>query len=145
MWRLRRLIKSIQTTITWLPVIWNDRQWDSCYIEIILLKKITLMRKYTKERQFYVGWENEVKWMTRCIELLTMLIENKYWGYDYNNRKPSNRGFSENLTRNNRQFIENEYNEESPWQLSFPSDLWEDKARTLFWKIFVWRYERWWD
>ncbi len=102
------------------------------------------MRKYHQKRQFYVGWENEVKWMTRCIELLTMLTENKYWDDDYGSRKPSNRGFSENMTRNNSQLIKNEYNEESPWQLSFPSDLWEDKARTLLWKIFAWRYERWW-
>jgi len=140
MWTLRKLFESIKNLFVWLPVIWNDRQWDSWYIEKILLKKITLIRNSTQKRAIYVGWENELKWMNYCIYLLTMLTENKYWEDEWDDVFPNRRGFSEHLTKN-KEYIDYSYSKDKFCY----ADLWEDKTRTLFWKIFTWRYEYWWD
>ena len=73
MWRIRQFVQSVKNLIKWFPVIWKDRQWDSHYYEVILLHKIRLQRKYFEKRQFFVGWENEVKWMKKNTQGLTKL------------------------------------------------------------------------
>lgn len=139
MWRIREFFRSIKNLIVWFPVIWKDRQWDSWYIEELLLKKITLMRDSTQKRQFYIGWENEVKWMNYCIYLLTMLTKSKYWEDEFDGKIPSNNGLSSRSIK-----ILGFYQSSLP-SMGYYGDYWEEKARRLFWKIFIWRYEHWWD
>lgn len=135
MWRIRHFLESVKNLIIWFPVIWKDRQWDSAYIEDILLKKIILMRKYHEKGLFFVGVENEIKWMKKCEYLLTMLIESKYWDDEWDNKKPSRNQIEH--TQWTEWMFENE-------RTSY-ADLWEEKTRTLFWKIFIWKYQYWWD
>lgn len=141
MWRLRELFRSIKNLIVWFPIIWKDRQWDSWYIEELLLKKLFLMRDYHQKRQTFIGWKNEVKWMSKCIQLLEMLTKNKYWEDGYDGIAPSQRGFSEKLT-SKQEWVDYQYDKKDNLYYGY---LWEDKARNLFWKIFIWRYEYWWD
>ena len=151
MYKIRHFFTSVSNLFKWLPTIWMDRQWDSHYYEVILLKKIRLQRVYFEKRQYFVGWENEVKWMKQCEYLLTMLIESKYWKDEWDNISPSDNG----LDSRNKQYKEI-INDREPgrWTGGFESfnasnkcyaDIWEYKARRLFWLIFVWRYQLWWD
>lgn len=151
MWRITDFIVRIKSLINWFKVIWNDKQWDSWYYEKLLLHKITLQRKYIEKRGFFVGYENEVKWMKKCEYLLTMLVEYKYWLDEWDNKAPSENGL-DSKTFNYKRLIDNR--ELGGWKDEFTflntvskcyADVWEYKARRLFWKIFVWRYERWWD
>jgi len=140
MWRLRELYRSIKSLVVWFKIAWNDRQWDHSYYETILLHKIKLQRDYFTERQFFVGWENEVKWMNICIILLTRITNAEYWEDEWDNIKPSRNGLSENYQKLP-EYVDSVLSKKE----SIYADIWEDKTRTLFWKIFVWRYERWWD
>lgn len=151
MWKIKHFFTSISNLFKWLSVIWMDRQWDSHYYEVLLLKKIQLQRAYFEKRQFFVGWENEVKWMKKCEYLLTMLIESKYWNDEWGNISPSNSGLDAR-NKNYKNLIDNR--EPGGWRGEFEflnvapkcyGDIWEYKARRLFWKIFIWRYEYWWD
>jgi hypothetical protein len=148
---MRNFINSIKTVFAWLPIIWKDRQWDSHYYEVILLHKIKLQRKYFEKRQFFVGYEDEVKWMKKCEYLLTMLINNTYWLDEWDGKAPSENGLDWK-TWNYKRLIDNRkpggFSEEFKFLDTTPkcyADIWEYKARHLFWKIFIWRYERWWD
>jgi hypothetical protein len=148
MWRLRELYRSFKNLVVWFPIIWKDRQWDRWYIEVILLKKISLMRKYHEERQFFVGWENEVKWMKTCERLLEYLTKDKYWDDKYDNKIPSKNSFVKmHQDRVSMDYINwkyESYNNPEKENVCY-ADLWEMKARSLFWKIFTYRYESWWD
>ena len=150
MWRIRRFIENVWNLIVWFPIIWGDKPWDSHYYEVILLHKIKLQRMYFEKRQFFVGWENEVKWMKKCEHLLGMLMEGKYWNDEWDDKYPSDNGLSEW----NRNYKQVKMNDTSKWvgDLAFMNsarkcyaDFWEIKTRRLFWKIFIWRYEKWWD
>lgn len=142
MYWIKRQLESIKNLIVWFLIIWKDRQWDHSYYEDLLLHKIKLQKDYFQRRQYFVGWENEVRWMSVCITLLTKLKNSEYWEDEYYNKKPSKRGFGEYYSQPKFQdYIEACCNKEG----FVASDLWENKARTLFWKIFTWRYERWWD
>ena len=136
---IKSIIIGIKNLIIWFPVIWRNREWDHHYYEEILLHKIKLQIKYFEKTKFFVGWEREVKWMKVCEYLLTMILNNTYWTDEWNGKKPSNRGFSEKYLKNLK------YINDQLKYSDFCGDLWEDKTRTLFWKIFIWRYEYWWD
>lgn len=49
---VKRLFRKIKTGISnlwyWLPIIWKDRQWDSYYLEVILLHKLKRMHRFYK-------------------------------------------------------------------------------------------------
>lgn len=138
--KMKVFIQNLKNLWIWiLPIIWNDRDWNYSCIDKITLYKLILVRLHTAKRKSHVGWENEVKWMTRCLELLRMLIEGKYLEEHYIETPPSRRGFSEHLRKNENYvslFYENKRH--------VCTDLWEDKARTLLWKILEWRYRNWW-
>ena len=140
MWRIRKFIESIQNLIVWFPIIWKDKPWDFHYYEVMLLHKIKLQRKYFEKRQFFVGWESEVRWMKKCEVLLTRLINDEYWKDEWDGKIPSKRGFEYQKFKH---YYDQKYNMTSS-RRTF-ADIWETKTRRLFWLIFIWRYERWWD
>lgn len=44
--QLRALYFGVQNLWRWLPIIWQDRQWDQSYLFWILQLKLSLMEKY---------------------------------------------------------------------------------------------------
>ena len=154
MWRIRRFIENVWNLIVWFPVIWKDKPRDWEYYEDILLHKIKLQRKYFEKRQFFVGWESEVKWMKKCEYLLGMLVNNEYWKDEWDGKIPSDNG----LSPEDIEYKQSKINYTFDWEGDFAflnlqrtsaskcyANIWEIKTRRLFWKIFIWRYERWWD
>ena len=128
MWRIRRFYESILNLIRWFPVIWNDRDWDDYYIKKLLYTKIKHVRKYTEKRKFYVGWENEVKWMKMCEKLLD--VHFNAWNDEYEKSTPSFNGTPE--------FYHND-------NYGNKHAILEYKSEQLFWKILSWRINYWWD
>lgn len=144
-YKIKQFFESIYSLIHWFKIIWKDRNWDSYYYEVMLLHKITAQRKYFEKRQFFVGWENEVKWMKKCEHLLTMLVKSKYWEDEWIDKKPTRNGLNEGSYK---AYYDGLYSKDYKNNLLYYCpfvDVWENKTRNLFWKIFVWRYERWWD
>jgi hypothetical protein len=69
-----------------------------------------------------------------------MILKNTYWEDRYDKKIPARRGLSAVLA-NNPEWLEFMFRETN---ISF-ADIWVIKARTLFWKIFLWKYEKWRD
>lgn len=87
------IIRGIKNVIRWLPVIWNDRDWDYSYALIFLKMKLQFMSDYHQQRQFYVGWENNVKWMRTIVKLIDKVIQEDYTS-EYNNYHSSSYVFN---------------------------------------------------
>lgn len=51
MWILRTFIKNIKRLIKWMPVIWQDREWDQDYLYAILEFKIKNMQEFYESGQ----------------------------------------------------------------------------------------------
>lgn len=66
----------------WLPIIWRDRDWDYDYVYNILKHKLKSKSKFFKNHSFYVGAENDAKWMDVCIRLINK-IQTEYYQSEY--------------------------------------------------------------
>ena len=69
----------IQNLIVWLPIIWNDRQWDYFYLYSLLNKKFELMENYFKKYSCCLESEEIAKIITEMKEACKRLIEDDYY------------------------------------------------------------------
>lgn len=73
------IITGFKNLIIWLPIIWNDRQWDQYFILIILRKKLSLVRDfYNSGDSFWVDAKKEAQVINRVIKSLDRVIEDDY-------------------------------------------------------------------
>lgn len=76
---LRKILYGLENVVRWLPVIWNDRQWDEYYLFRIMKKKLQLMEEfYASDAPVAEGAENIANDIQRAIELLTYIMEEEY-------------------------------------------------------------------
>lgn len=76
---LRKILYGLENVVRWLPVIWNDRQWDEYYLFRIMKKKLQLMEEfYASDAPVAEGAENIANDIHRAIELLTYIMEEEY-------------------------------------------------------------------
>ena len=70
----------IKNLIVWLPVIWNDRQWDYAYFLKLMDKKLDLMetafRAYSKKDSNVIPELFEIK---KAKELLNQVQKERDW------------------------------------------------------------------
>jgi hypothetical protein len=133
MWRINRFVYGIKNLIRWFPVIWKDQDWDGYYTLKILQRKIKNVRVYNEKRKFYVGVENEIKWMKTCERLLELHFT--AWEKEDEDVVVSLNGVDENK----------EYFSSTIKCQFGKLDLLEHKSEQLFWKILAWKNKYWWD
>ena len=68
----------IISTWHWLPVIWNDRNWDSSHVYRIFEKKLRLQAAAIEKYGHHLYKERDVKNMLTCAALLKRLYEEDY-------------------------------------------------------------------
>lgn len=74
--------RRIKNLWRWLPIIWNDKDYDDHFIFKILKFKIKNTADYIEQRQWFVGYEHEVARMRLCVKLIN-LIQEEYYGMEY--------------------------------------------------------------
>lgn len=74
----KRLIRKIRKLIYWLPVIWNDRDFDQYYIYEILRHKLISMRNFFENNAHTLYSKERAKEMDLCIKILNRLIADEY-------------------------------------------------------------------
>jgi hypothetical protein len=79
MWRkLVSYFHQTRNIIRWIPVIWQDRYWDWCFLfKIMEFKLRTDSKKYNKWGN-HVNSDKEAKRMLVCAELLKRMTDNNY-------------------------------------------------------------------
>jgi len=80
--------RRIKNLWRWLPIIWNDKDYDDHFIFEILKFKLKNTADYTEQRKWFVGYEHEVSRMRLCIKLIN-LIQEEYYGMEYMDYKTS--------------------------------------------------------
>ena len=117
----------IRKTIQWLPVIWEDREWDYWFIYKLLHKKLTLMENAFRVCGISVHSDKEADKMRLCILLLDRLIKDNY----HDNVHMFNKTNGENWQKDKKMALHEEY-------------LVEQDLEYLF-KIIRKNIRRWWD
>ena len=78
-WRIKRLFSKIRKLVRWIPVIWNDYEWDHCYFLQILSFKLKLMEEFYKsDKAISVDSKKLAKDMRICWLLCERLINGHY-------------------------------------------------------------------
>lgn len=68
----------IRNLISWIPIIWNDRDWDQYYLYEILRFKLTRMEEHFRCHSHVANGPKDAKRMRLCALLLDRLIKNEY-------------------------------------------------------------------
>ncbi len=71
-----RWVESIKSLKYWLPVIWQDRDWDYVFIFILLHHKL----KGIDLSKTFIGGNREQKYIEIAVLLLDRIIEDDYSG-----------------------------------------------------------------
>jgi len=71
-------IKRIINVLRWLPILWKDRDWDYCFLVVILKTKLTHMKKYM-EKSPHVDHKNNLFYINICIKLIDKLWIEEYY------------------------------------------------------------------
>lgn len=72
------IIRGFKNLWKWLPVIWKDRDWDHYHMFAMMDFKLKNMITLFEDKQYFVGWENEVKYMKICRGLIQKLQDSYY-------------------------------------------------------------------
>jgi hypothetical protein len=72
---LNSIKRGIVNVIRWIPIVWNDNDWDWYYLSRVMEYKLRKMSKSFKEEGMCVGSEKRAKEMLICAELLKRLMK----------------------------------------------------------------------
>jgi hypothetical protein len=78
----KRVMQGLKNLWRWFPIVWQDRDWDDHFIFEALKFKLKNTADYFEEKQRFVGWEDEVRYIRIC-ETLIERIQNDYYRMEY--------------------------------------------------------------
>lgn len=76
---IHSLIQGIKNIITYLPVIWNDRQWDYNYLFKLMHRKLELMEKHYDKGAMFIPSPKVTRRIKTCRLLLKRLADEDYY------------------------------------------------------------------
>jgi len=77
----------IKNLITWFPIIWKDRSWDSYYIHLILHKKLSIMSYDIEHHGHHKYRMRDVNNINKCIYILNRIIKDDYHALVFKNHE----------------------------------------------------------
>ena len=76
--QIRWFPANILRLISYLPIIWQDRDWDYAYVLYILQHKLRRMHKRWDSSPRYVGGHKDKLNMRQCLIILNRIIKDDY-------------------------------------------------------------------
>ena len=73
-----RPLRRLQIIKSWLPIIWKDYDFDSCYIFEALIFKINQTANKLEADSMFVGWKQTVSKMRTVVRLLKKVKDEDY-------------------------------------------------------------------
>jgi len=120
MWRIRRFIRRSKNLFRWLPIIWNDEQWDYYYIFEVLKHKLIFTAEHTRKHGYHVNSSYDADRMMLCVRLIDKIQNEDYMSVLVDD---------DNLTQKK---IDAAFSKQK-------------KARQLLFKLLDKHIESWWD
>jgi hypothetical protein len=85
-WKIRKTGRFLKRLLGWIPVLWNDEDWEYNNIFEIMAYKISRVRKNIQKNNFVVDTPIIVKQMKIVEELLLRHTDKKFYYYDNTER-----------------------------------------------------------
>lgn len=76
---IRNLFRGIKNLISWFKVIYNDRDWDNAYMEIMLYKKLCGIHKALMQDEYVTtSRKKSIQALLICIAILERRLNEWY-------------------------------------------------------------------
>ena len=76
---IRNLFRGIKNLISWFKVIYNDRDWDNAYMEIMLYKKLCgIHRALMQDEYVTTSRKKSIQALLICIAILERRLNEWY-------------------------------------------------------------------
>ena len=74
----KRAWRKMRNVIYWIPILWDDEDWDHEYFYTIMREKLKRMREHFAEHRMHESWEETVEQISVMERSLHRLIEDRY-------------------------------------------------------------------
>jgi hypothetical protein len=150
LWRFREWNRSITNLYYYFNVIWNDRDWDYAYIEVLQLKKFEKAYKFRTTSKYFMSSQDsdkENQALKICIDILKRRLDSWYtniWSLHHGN----------NLNIDwipvpNKDLVELKMTKKEGATPGYDVGGYHDKVEERDWKVLndiIFKYQRrWWD
>ena len=173
MWRFKESKRGIKNLWKWLPIIWKDRDWDHFYIYEIIEFKLRKQANYIGTMDRHTRAQEDARDMLICADLINKIKTNHY-SHEYFDYQELNYEFIpiEDKPGLNELKIDTVFEDFDSYFNKYPSwyrraikhmeknqsdsydknriamtmsDLREQKAKELLFKIIPDKIDGWWD
>jgi hypothetical protein len=73
------IVVGLKNLWLWLPIIWNDRQWDHHFFYLLLKHKLELMEDYFRHSAITLDSKKDANKIRLCIFLVNRILEDNYY------------------------------------------------------------------
>jgi hypothetical protein len=166
MYKIKQFFKRIYNLYRWLPIIWNDQDWDDFYIFEILKFKLKNQAEYIGYHDRHISAKRDAEIMMLCVRLIEK-VQDEFYGKEYLSYSVSDMVFIPSETHPGSyemEFIElsehyDDYFKKYPLiyrmvpDLNAPKDkiafqmarINEERAHKLLFTILEQNIRKWWD
>lgn len=74
---------NIVHVISWIPVLWDDRDYDYLFLYIVIKHKLERMRRHHEKDKIIADWKEVADQIGIAIDCLDRLIKDEYVDDDY--------------------------------------------------------------
>lgn len=103
-----RIARKIKNIFRWIPTLWNDHDWDSSYLLIMLKFKLENMRTYQEQSRLVEDWQVIVSQIQEVEDCLDRILKDDYaadlWK-EYAEKFPRSARFNHKMTEEERPFF----------------------------------------
>ena len=82
MYKIEQFFKRIYNLYRWLPIIWNDQDWDDHYIFEILKFKLKNQAEYIGSKNRHMSAKRDAEIMMLCTRLIDK-VQDEWYGKEY--------------------------------------------------------------
>ena len=164
MYKIKLFFWNIRNIIRWIPVLWNNFDWDYNFMYDIMRFKIERMAHYQRNNGHLVNNELYASRMDTFIRLLNKVREEEYlfdhnktitekygnWKFDfieYNKEDDGGGKWYSAVKKWEKDYTPQQIEDiEKESDMLFESDIKQQaKAERILWKFFTHNVRHWWD
>lgn len=75
-----RIFRKIKNIIRWIPILWEDEDYDGYFTTLILINKLKFQKEYFEKYGISANKEEDIKEIQQTIDLLNKTID--VWNYE---------------------------------------------------------------
>lgn len=158
--KIKRVIRKLKNLWYWLPVIWNDQQWDHYYLYKVLAHKLRAMQRFFEsDRAVAMNGKDMAEQIQVCADAAQRLWKDKYlsqalethkvkWGYPdfvFNPISDELYEWHSMWYENASNYEENDLADREFGQACKRAELKRDKDRYVLFNTMRNKTEEWWD